>query len=282
MNKFLVLAVALTVAVLAGSSMSKAQTQTIILPNATVFGAIAVAGDAGFGVMQVKQSDTTQISFSSALAFVDASVQVNTNPSPGLSLLAGARASTGGTAIVNIGLVAMSYSMLIVGPPGTVPITIVGKGGQAAIPGSSGPGALTAVTLYSRIYVDGAEAQSSIHYDPLSSNPDKGASFYTGKIWSDLLLETNTIYPVTLYAYIDPFTEYDSGSIIFTDYVDPQFIIGGDDPSDYSLVFSPGIGNGPIGGAVPEPSTWAMLLIGFAGLGFAGLRRRAKTRTVGG
>jgi PEP-CTERM motif len=27
--------------------------------------------------------------------------------------------------------------------------------------------------------------------------------------------------------------------------------------------------------AVPEPSTWAMLLIGFAGIGFAGYRRRA-------
>jgi hypothetical protein len=25
--------------------------------------------------------------------------------------------------------------------------------------------------------------------------------------------------------------------------------------------------------AIPEPSTWAMMLIGFAGLGFAGYRR---------
>jgi phospholipase/lecithinase/hemolysin len=30
--------------------------------------------------------------------------------------------------------------------------------------------------------------------------------------------------------------------------------------------------------AVPEPSTWAMLLIGFAGLGFAGYRRAARAR----
>ncbi|HZZ21512.1 MAG TPA: PEPxxWA-CTERM sorting domain-containing protein [Roseiarcus sp.] len=27
---------------------------------------------------------------------------------------------------------------------------------------------------------------------------------------------------------------------------------------------------------VPEPSTWAMMLIGFAGLGFAGYRRRLR------
>ena len=28
--------------------------------------------------------------------------------------------------------------------------------------------------------------------------------------------------------------------------------------------------------AVPEPSTWAMLLLGFAGLGFMAYRRKAK------
>ena len=34
-----------------------------------------------------------------------------------------------------------------------------------------------------------------------------------------------------------------------------------------------------VGGAVPEPSTWATLLIGFAGLGFVGYRaRRAEAR----
>ena len=32
-----------------------------------------------------------------------------------------------------------------------------------------------------------------------------------------------------------------------------------------------------IGGAVPEPSTWAMMLVGFAGLGFAGTRARQKS-----
>jgi phospholipase/lecithinase/hemolysin len=32
--------------------------------------------------------------------------------------------------------------------------------------------------------------------------------------------------------------------------------------------------------AVPEPSTWAMLIIGFVGLGFAGYRRSARARTA--
>ena len=30
--------------------------------------------------------------------------------------------------------------------------------------------------------------------------------------------------------------------------------------------------------AAPEPSTWAMMLLGFAGLGFAGYRRGARAR----
>jgi hypothetical protein len=33
-------------------------------------------------------------------------------------------------------------------------------------------------------------------------------------------------------------------------------------------------------GAVPEPSTWAMMLLGFAGLGFLGYRRTAKARVA--
>jgi hypothetical protein len=34
-------------------------------------------------------------------------------------------------------------------------------------------------------------------------------------------------------------------------------------------------GNGSITTAIPEPSTWAMLILGFVGLGFAGYRQRA-------
>jgi hypothetical protein len=30
--------------------------------------------------------------------------------------------------------------------------------------------------------------------------------------------------------------------------------------------------------AVPEPSTWAMMMLGFAGLGYAGSRRVVKSR----
>jgi hypothetical protein len=55
------------------------------------------------------------------------------------------------------------------------------------------------------------------------------------------------------------------------DPLDPIGLPGGGAPVD--PIGTPG--DDPPGGAsaVPEPSTWAMLLIGFAGLGYAGWRR---------
>jgi subtilisin family serine protease len=43
-----------------------------------------------------------------------------------------------------------------------------------------------------------------------------------------------------------------------------------------------GSGTFAFGGAVPEPSTWAMMLVGFAGLGYAGYRtkRHVNVRVV--
>jgi PEP-CTERM motif len=35
-----------------------------------------------------------------------------------------------------------------------------------------------------------------------------------------------------------------------------------------------------VSGAVPEPSTWAMMLLGFAGLGFVAYRRTKKSAAM--
>ena len=55
-------------------------------------------------------------------------------------------------------------------------------------------------------------------------------------------------------------------SINGTAYVDPMITSPGN-----NIYFSPGITN-----AVPEPSTWAMMFLGFAGVGFMAYRRRSR------
>jgi hypothetical protein len=49
----------------------------------------------------------------------------------------------------------------------------------------------------------------------------------------------------------------------------------GDNANAYTLVFSPGIKNVD---AVPEPSTWAMVILGFCGLGWLAYRRNGSTQ----
>ena len=67
----------------------------------------------------------------------------------------------------------------------------------------------------------------------------------------------------------------DSGS---TDaFVDPTFALTGQYASLYHFE---GLPDAALAGGVPELSTWAMLLIGFAGLGLAGYRRAAINRRL--
>jgi len=105
-------------------------------------------------------------------------------------------------------------------------------------------------------------------------------------------IQTNTLYDVALEVslYADQYSANDAGpegdygytggivpggKTTVSAFVDPYFSVAPGTPNlgEYSLVFSSGVGNPPIATGVPEPSTWALLLIGFAGLGFAAFRR---------
>jgi hypothetical protein len=67
-------------------------------------------------------------------------------------------------------------------------------------------------------------------------------------------------------AFVDPHVSIDCAKATFADC------------SAYSLVVAPD--SFTVGSEVPEPSTWALLLIGFAGLGFAGCRKAKSRRTA--
>ena len=67
---------------------------------------------------------------------------------------------------------------------------------------------------------------------------------------------------------------YQQGPTSLTAYIDPYFSIDPSTPNagQYSIVTSSGIGNS-LPGAVPEPSTWALMLLGFAATGFVAYRK---------
>jgi hypothetical protein len=64
------------------------------------------------------------------------------------------------------------------------------------------------------------------------------------------------------------------------DEVNIQSLTGFDEIKHIEISGLTAITTGGGGGTVPEPSTWAMLLIGFAGLGFAGYRKAKTPRTA--
>ena len=84
-----------------------------------------------------------------------------------------------------------------------------------------------------------------------------------------------------------PFGGYGAGvggEVYLTQGTELDIVVGG---AGQSLFFAGGGGGGsfvwdptaiPPQPAVPEPSTWAMMLIGFAGLGYAGYRSRRGER----
>ncbi len=64
-------------------------------------------------------------------------------------------------------------------------------------------------------------------------------------------------------------------------FADPYFVIDPTftaDHTGYSLSFSPFAGNSPVA-SVPEPATWALMLLGFGLIGFA-MRKRSNVRTT--
>jgi hypothetical protein len=56
--------------------------------------------------------------------------------------------------------------------------------------------------------------------------------------------------------------------------------LDGDVPGDYVTIVSAGTAGGGTSGTVPEPSTWVMMLAGFAGLGYLGYRKSQTSAAI--
>jgi hypothetical protein len=99
------------------------------------------------------------------------------------------------------------------------------------------------------------------------------ASCGTHSTSTSMSMMTNQLYAVGMMADVSNFLGAGSGSAV----VDPQFFFDGNFGPDYFFAFSPGVGNGVATGAVREPESWALMLVGLAA-GSIALRRRRRDR----
>jgi hypothetical protein len=201
-----------------------------------------------------------------AYAFGDGSFSgFSTSTDPQLGIPYPQQGYTGAIATVD-------YSFQLVGPPSATPIP---------------------VKVYGNAYVKtvGAGigfADLFIYSDPYNKLEDwelvggESTPIYTNGDPIDVL--PNTLYVVresaTAYGHLNyaegPYDPtQDSGSA--DAYVDPTFAVTGKYASLYHFE---GLPDGALAGGVPEPSTWALALIGFAGLGLAGYGRAAVNRRL--
>lgn len=191
--------------------------------------------------------------------------------------------SPGVSAVSSIG-----YYMYIVGTPGSVSVNVTANGSaslSAGSPGLVGEWATAGFNVYQTYSANGQVVNGgSVVSDGVNISPGAGVSSnvsgsystgYSGAFNENgtYSFQTNALYFVSLeadvYGLLSGNVAADrgySGDLSFNGYasVDPTFNV----PQGYSILLSEGIGNG-----VPEPSTWAMMLIGFGGLGLAGYRR---------
>lgn len=204
-------------------------------------------------------------------------------PTPVIAVSAGASAGvdfagySGGSGL-SVGA-NITYYFEVVGPPSSVPISIISKGTVDVSGAGQGLGdsvADASLSIFStaqdhpRLVFDDVEVTDGGSFQPSTPDPDSfGVS-------GDFSAAAGQIYEVSMGVSVAGHVSGIGSGNFVSVYasVDPQILIdpGFSSASQYTLVFSPGVGDGPIS-SVPELSIWAMMLTGFAALAY--LRYRA-------
>jgi hypothetical protein len=201
-------------------------------------------------------------------ATASGSFSFSQNPSPSMTMFGTvwAAPANGADASVSIGNATLTYLMQIAGPTPFVSVQVDAHGSvtvsSIAAGGSSNNFAQVSFGIAGEFF------------DTALVNTSQGLTTKTFNDTNTYTLATNYQYSVMLYAnlYASSSGNYGGGTATFSGFIDPTFTVVGDNADAYTLSFSPGIGNSV--GAVPEPSTWAMMILGFGGLGFMAYRRK--------
>lgn len=261
-------AVALSVAYSSVSSALAAET-----PTAT--GKIGLSMDDGNGERLYRASsffagDDTSISHSNDLGFVEGSI----SPSPLALVSARAESYIDEPNTYVTGSAEFKYYLQVTGQgEAVVPVAMRAFMEYGAAGGNSGSSAGLYIHRLGQptpvYFAEGGAFGNSV---PPFFGPEYTVGYGSRNIDTILNLTANQIYQVRMIAVANAErhpVDGDGGSYGWAN-VDPNFTIVGRN-SGYVLEFSPGVANTPfdLAAAVPEPATWAMLLLGFFGLGGA-------------
>lgn len=172
--------------------------------------------------------------------------------------------------------VGLVYYFEVHGPDGAVPLNFVASGqtnSELGYLGNTSAAAASSETLIS-IFGNNVDvmrlAQSSGGVYP-------GGSVDSFNINDTFLFEANTPYKITLLASATVTSNaYEIVGPVASAGLGMRFSISSDfqNGNQYYFEYSDGVHSPPDG--TPEPSTWAMMILGFAGIGFMAYRRKNK------
>jgi hypothetical protein len=105
-----------------------------------------------------------------------------------------------------------------------------------------------------------------------STTCDGGPNIPSFSIATPTMITSNTQYIIAIDLFLVANTFINANSAIASGFIDPVISIDPDFAlrDEFTLELSPGVSNS----AVPETPIWTMMLVGFAGLGFAAYRHR--------
>jgi hypothetical protein len=142
----------------------------------------------------------------------------------------------------------LTYYVSFSGPSADVSVHVLASGSAStSTPGINGS-ASSSLTLFGNNYL----ACSSCIFGGTTFSVDE-----------PFLVQTNHNYAITMQAIVQSMQNQNGSAS-----VDPFFSV----PDGFFIDISPDIGN--LSPSVPEPSTWAMMILGFAGIGYLTYRRR--------
>jgi hypothetical protein len=164
------------------------------------------------------------------------------------------------------------YYFTIKGAPGTsAHMLIAGSGAVSTATASQNSASLYFGTPLGNTLIGQACASSVVSCGGVANSFSFSSAF---------TLQTNTLYNLQFNLDVIAYTPNGGADHQFG-YVDPIITF---DPAfgpgtGFQLLISDNLGNTAVG-AVPEPSTWAMMLLGFAGVGCMAYRRQKNQRAI--